>query len=88
MLRLLGNDIAYPWQRISFHEEKYFQSWRKIFFVVKRNISYHENNSERSLVSWMASESYTLLQAVWTIREGRHREETEVEMKSFDDINE
>jgi len=36
----------------------------------------------------MASESYTLLQAVWAIREDRYREETEVEMKSFDDINE
>ena len=32
------------WQD-SFHEDKHFFSWKKIFLFVKINISFHENNS-------------------------------------------
>ena len=33
-------------KNISFHEEKYFFSRRKIFLFTKKRISFHENNSK------------------------------------------
>ena len=35
-----------------FHEEKYFLSWKKIFFFMKINLSCRENNLEVELFSY------------------------------------
>ena len=35
-----------------FHEKKYFLSWRKIFFIMKINLCYHENKSKTTYGGW------------------------------------
>ena len=35
-----------------FHEEKYFFSWKEIFFFTMRNIFVHENNSRQTATLW------------------------------------